>query len=68
MKTTKKYLTIRRVAYGANETPKEVREYRMFPKGGPVGTISDWSSYAKDSEFDGLKIIEKDGSINHKEI
>ena len=68
METKKKYLIIKRVSYGTNETPKEDREFRIFPQGGCVGTISDWSNYAKYSEFDGLKIIEKDGLIEHQEI
>ena len=67
METKKKYLTIKRVSYATNETPKKDREYRIF-QGGPVGTISDWSNHAKDSGYDGLKIIEKDGSINHKDV
>jgi len=68
METKKKYLTIKRVSYATNETPKEDREYNICQEGGPVGTISDWSNHAKDSGYDGLKIIEKDGSIDHKDV
>lgn len=63
-----KYLTIKRVSYSNDTTPKEVREYRIFPQGGPVGTISDWLNYAKDSGYNGLKIIEKDESIEFKRL
>lgn len=39
-------LVLRRVPYGKETTPKEEREYQIYP-GSPVGNRSDWMEFAR---------------------
>ena len=60
-------ITIKRVSYGKDDTPEEDREYKLI-QGSPVGTVNDWTDFAKKNDFERIKIIEKDGSETMKEV
>jgi len=63
---------IKRVRYGSEETPIEDREYKPTvwdELSAPVGTIEDWKEFVMDRpDFDGLRIIELDGTIKEIEV
>lgn len=62
---------IKRVCYGKFDTPMADREYRLVhcDEYSPVGTIADWKEFVMDRpDFDGLRIIELDGSIREIEV
>jgi len=65
LKMEKDLLRIVRVSYATDNIPINKREYRITREG-PVGRISDWEEFAKENDFKGLLIIEKDGSSRHE--
>ena len=60
--------TVFRVSYGRNDTPEDLREYKLKKLGinSPVGTLSDWKCWAESEGYNGLKVIEKDNSVSYK--
>ena len=58
------FLTIKRVVYGKEKTPKELREYKILGVPNcPVGTVAEWKDYAKKHALAGIRIVEADGSL-----
>lgn len=58
------FLTIKRVIYGKEKTPKELREYKILGVPNcPVGTVTEWKVFAKEKGLAGLRIVEADGSL-----
>ena len=53
-------IIIKRVSYGKNDTPEELREYKIVDTfNSPVGTIKEWKEYAKSNNFEKV-IIKKE--------
>ena len=55
-------LMVYRVPYGKDDTPEELREYKLR-QGGPVGNMSEWEAFAKSNKLKGLRLVELDGSV-----
>lgn len=59
------FLGLERVCYGRNDTPENDREYTIIGiVNCPVGTVSEWKSFAKDKGFHGIRVFQKDGSVD----
>ena len=51
-------LIIKRVAYGKESTPVDLREYVLVGiPNCPVGTLKDWEDYASQHGYDEVRII-----------
>jgi hypothetical protein len=61
-------LEIKRAIYGKDNTPIELREYKLVGYNSPVGTIKEWKEFAKQHKYNGVRIIEKDGTIKEERI
>jgi hypothetical protein len=53
----KNILKVKRVIYGKDSTPIDLREYRLT-EGSPVGTRKDWEQVALENGYDGVEFIE----------
>lgn len=54
-------MIIKRVPYGKESTPPELREYKLAGVGGsPVGTITEWKEWAKKHGYDKIAVADKD--------
>lgn len=54
-----KILKIKRVIYGEDETPKDLREYKSN-YGSSVGTLKDWLKFAKERKIEYIELSDKD--------
>lgn len=59
----KDFLALKRVSYGLDKMPVEMREYHLIGKIFPVGTVKEFEEFAKSNGFEGLRLFEKDGSV-----
>jgi hypothetical protein len=61
------FLPLYRVPYGKEDTPKELREYKVEGLTDcPVGTLKEWEIYARKVKKKGLRFKEKDGSVGFR--
>lgn len=61
------FLPLYRVPYGKEDTPKELREYKIEGlEDCPVGNLKEWEIYAKKVKKQGLRFKEKDGSVGFR--
>lgn len=64
-----KQITVKRVSYSSNNTPPELREYRIMNMSEcPVGTLSEWKEFAMTHGFEQIKVIEKNGFTKIMEV